>query len=337
VGPVLPLVATVVAFGLVMPQHTLATPVVALGVASLGGEAYTLKLWHGLTPALAWSVLTWFAGAALVVVLQPFVRVQEALTPRWNANTIYYGASALLERLAERITHATQGAKFAWQLRGLFAFLAAVGAIAAYRFLPASVRPVGLDVALVALLMLTGVVGVLVARERLTALVFMGLAGFGSSLIFVLLRAPDLALTQLLIETVTVILFLSVFHYLPPLTRYTRSLAPAALDALLAAGVGATVFGLLVAVQTPIAPRLRDFFLEYAKSVGGGYNVVNVILVDFRGYDTMGEITVLAVVAVAVVALLRLRSRAGAPGEEIHEAVPPAAPSGSEGDVDARS
>lgn len=337
VGPVLPLVATVVAFGLVMPQHTLATPVVALGVASLGGEAYTLKLWHGLTPALAWSVLTWFAGAALVVVLQPFVRVQEALTPRWNANTIYYGASALLERLAERITHATQGAKFAWQLRGLFAFLAAVGAIAAYRFLPASVRPVGLDVALVALLMLTGVVGVLVARERLTALVFMGLAGFGSSLIFVLLRAPDLALTQLLIETVTVILFLSVFHYLPPLTRYTRSLAPAALDALLAAGVGATVFGLLVAVQTPIAPRLRDFFLEYAKSVGGGYNVVNVILVDFRGYDTMGEITVLAVVAVAVVALLRLRSRAGTLGEEIHEAVPPAAPGGSEGEVDARS
>ena len=336
VGPVLPLVAIVVAFGLVTPQHTLATPVVALGVASLGVEAATLKLWHGLSPALAWSVLTWFAGAALVVVLLPFVRLQEALTPRWNANTIYYGFSALLERMAERITHGTQGAKFAWQLRVLFAFLAAVGAIAAYRFLPAGVSPVGLDVALVALLMLTGVVGVLLARERLTALVFMGLAGFGSALIFVLLRAPDLALTQLLIETVTVILFLSVFHYLPPLRRYTRPPAPAALDALLAAGVGATVFGLLVAVQTPIAPRIRDFFLEYSKSIGGGYNVVNVILVDFRGYDTMGEITVLAVVAVAVIALLRLRSGGRRPDEAIHEAFHEAVPGGVEGSDDAR-
>src|SRR5690606_15504368 len=283
-----------------------------------------------------WSVLTWFAGAALVVVLLPFVRLQEALTPRWNANTIYYGFSALLERMAERITHGTQGAKFAWQLRVLFAFLAAVGAIAAYRFLPAGVSPVGLDVALVALLMLTGVVGVLLARERLTALVCMGLARFGSALIFVLLPAPDLALTQLLIETVTVILFLSVFHYLPPLRRYTRPPAPAALDALLAAGVGATVFGLLVAVQTPIAPRIRDFFLEYSKSIGGGYNVVNVILVDFRGYDTMGEITVLAVVAVAVIALLRLRSGGRRPDEAIHEAFHEAVPGGVEGSDDAR-
>lgn len=316
VGPVVPLVAAVVAFGLVMPQHTVATEVVALGVAGFGVEAATLKLWHGLSLALAWSVLTWFAGAALVVALQPFVRLQEALTPRWNANTIYYDMSALLERVAERVTHRTQGAPFAWQLRVVFAGVAAVGAISAYRFVPRTMSPIDLELGLVALLMLTGIGGVLVARQRLTALVFMGLSGFGSSLIFVLLRAPDLALTQLLIETVTVILFLSVFHYLPPLRRYVRPPAQAALDAVLAAGVGATVFGLLVAVQTPIAPRIRDFFLEHSKTVGGGYNVVNVILVDFRGYDTMGEITVLAVVAVSVIALLTIGSRVRRAAEE---------------------
>ena len=159
-----------------------------------------------------------------------------------------------------------------------------------------------------ALLVVSAVVGVLVAKTRLSALIFTGLAGFASTLLFVLLRAPDLALTQLLIETVTVILFLSVFRYLPVLSRYGRSLPAAGFDAVLAGGVGVTLFSLLVAVQTPVGERLKDYFLTVSKTEGGGYNVVNVILVDIRGYDTMGEITVLAVVGVAVYALLKLRA-----------------------------
>ena len=79
-------------------------------------------------------------------------------------------------------------------------------------------------------------------------------------------------------------------------------------DAVISGSVGLAVFGALVAVQTPIGTRLQEFFLERSKAEGGGYNVVNVILVDFRGYDTLGEITVLAIVGVSVVALLRIKT-----------------------------
>tara|TARA_B100000676_G_C17222704_1_gene409904 strand:- start:116 stop:421 length:306 start_codon:yes stop_codon:yes gene_type:complete len=82
----------------------------------------------------------------------------------------------------------------------------------------------------------------------------------------------------------------------------------AGFDALIALGVAATVFTGLTAVQSPIGPRIGDFFLQNSKLLAGGKNVVNVILVDFRGYDTLGEITVLGIVAVTVIALLRLRT-----------------------------
>ena len=318
-GPVLPLVAAVVAFGVFPWSATLATWFTDLAAASFGYPPTDLYLWHGWNVALALSVLTWFLGAALHVVREPFHQLQRSLTPSWNANTVFYGALGGLQRLADQSMRTTQGARFATHVRLIFAGVALVGAFSLYRFGPEQLTPVPLEVVLLAVLTLGSIIGVLVTHSRLTALILMGLAGFGSTLIFVTLRAPDLALTQLLIETVTVILFLSVFRYLPLMRRYQRSTRVSIVDGLVAAGVGMTVFTLLVAVQTPLAPRLKDFFLTYSKSIGGGTNVVNVILVDFRGYDTLGEVVVLAVVAVSVVALLKLRARAPEPEPEGEE------------------
>jgi len=158
-----------------------------------------------------------------------------------------------------------------------------------------------------------------------------GLAGVASTLIFVLLHAPDLALTQLLIDTVTVILFLSVFRFLPAMRRYTRPPALGALDGVIAVAVGATVFTLLVSVQQPIAPRIAEFFLRFSKTLAGGANVVNTILVDFRGYDTMGEIAVLVIAASSVLALLRLQTQQPAERETPPDDGPPAGGDGSQG------
>lgn len=306
--PLTPLVAAVLAFGLVPWQDTVAGWFTGLAAPSLGYQGAPLALWHGPSLTLALSVLTWLLGLALFSICAPFNRLQSALTPSWNVNTLYYGSLEALERLAQGVTTLTQGASFATHLRFIWLAVAFIGASVLWRFLPVGVEPVPLEVSAVALLILGGVAGVLAAQTRLSALIFTSLAGLGSTLIFVVLRAPDLALTQLLIETVTVILFLSVFRFLPLLTRYSRSRAVAGLDAVIATAVAATVFTLLVAVQTPVAPRIRDFFLENSLPLGGGKNVVNVILVDFRGYDTLGEITVLGIVAVTVIALLRLRA-----------------------------
>ncbi|HWG83862.1 MAG TPA: hydrogen gas-evolving membrane-bound hydrogenase subunit E, partial [Deinococcales bacterium] len=124
------------------------------------------------------------------------------------------------------------------------------------------------------------------------------------------LRAPDLALTQLLIESTTIILFLLVIRSLPSGRSVRRSGGARVVDAVLASAFGLGLFTFLAAAARPLGERISGYYLENSYKAAGGKNVVNVILVDFRGYDTMGEITVLAIVAVGVYALVRLR---GAP------------------------
>lgn len=300
-------------FGVWPWSATLATPVVGLAAPALGFDAEALYLWHGLTPALIWSLVTWGLGGLLYALRAPFGRLQAALTPGWNANTVYYGLLAGLAGFARAVVRQTQNATFAAQLRVLWLPVALAGAVFAFSalpaYLPGALTPVPLEFFVPVVFVLAGCYGVLAARTRLSALIFLSLAGLALASLFVMLRAPDLALTQLLIEAVTVILFVSVFRFLPRLTRYRRSRRSTVFDAFLSGAVGLTVFSILLAVQTPIGARIQDFFLERSKTEGGGYNVVNVILVDFRGYDTLGEITVLAIVATAVTALLKIRTK----------------------------
>src|SRR5690606_13094939 len=147
--------------------------------------------------------------------------------------------------------------------------------------------------------------------HRLAALILTGGAGLVSCVSFVWLSAPDLAATQLLVEVVTTILILLGLRWLP---KRIRGLSPDARltrvkrwrDALVALVVGGGVAILAyAAMMHPVSDSVSRFFLERAYVEGGGRNVVNVILVDFRGFDTFGEITVLAIVALTVFVLLR--------------------------------
>jgi multicomponent K+:H+ antiporter subunit A len=149
--------------------------------------------------------------------------------------------------------------------------------------------------------------------HRLVALVLLGGAGLATCLTFVWFSAPDLALTQLLVEVVTTVLILLGLRWLPkrieeanprPVTLAMRLRRHR--DLAIAVAVGAGLAALSYAAMTrPLRDTIASYFLERSYSEGGGRNVVNVILVDFRGFDTMGEITVLAVVALTVFALLR--------------------------------
>jgi multicomponent Na+:H+ antiporter subunit A len=145
------------------------------------------------------------------------------------------------------------------------------------------------------------------ARSRFAAVTAMGVVGYGVALIFALFGAPDLAMTQLATETLTVILLVLVLYRVPrfvPLSSpWTR-----ARDALVAsAGGGLVTLLVLMAVTQPGGSRLTPYFAENSLSRAHGHNVVNVILVDFRALDTLGEITVLAVAAIGAHALLKLR------------------------------
>jgi multicomponent K+:H+ antiporter subunit A len=153
-------------------------------------------------------------------------------------------------------------------------------------------------------MLLATVATVLLHRERLLAIVSIGVIGLVVSLIFVKLSAPDLALTQLLVEVITVLLLLLAMYFLPQRSPRESSLPRRLVDGLLAVAAGAGSAALAYAMLRAPAGTISGFYLEQAKPGGGGYNAVNVILVDFRALDTLGEVTVLGIAAVAIVAIL---------------------------------
>jgi multicomponent Na+:H+ antiporter subunit A len=158
-----------------------------------------------------------------------------------------------------------------------------------------------------ALLMLAAVGLVLATASRLTSIVALGIIGYGVALIYALHGAPDLAITQLLIETLTVILFALVIYRLPAFGHLSRRLSRWR-DGIIALASGAVITILVLkAGSLQFHSPISDYFLENSYAEAYGRNVVNVILVDFRALDTLGEITVLAIAAVGVFALLKLK------------------------------
>jgi multicomponent K+:H+ antiporter subunit A len=165
--------------------------------------------------------------------------------------------------------------------------------------------PDGLAVLVTAALVITAIAATALHARRLLALLLVGVVGLAVSLAFVRLSAPDLALTQLLIEIVTVLLLLLAMYFMPAESPPEASRPRQVRDIAVAVAAGGAVSALAWALLTRPLDTIAWYYLENAKSEGGGYNVVNVILVDFRGFDTLGEITVLGVAAVGILALLQ--------------------------------
>jgi len=142
-------------------------------------------------------------------------------------------------------------------------------------------------------------------RQRLTALLMLSVVGLVVAMVFARFSAPDLALTQLVVEVVTILLMLLVVYFLPAQAAREASSLGGLRDVIIAACCGVLMTVLTFAVLTRPYTSIADFFLANSLTGGGGTNVVNVILVDFRGFDTLGEISVLAITAIATVALLQ--------------------------------
>jgi multicomponent Na+:H+ antiporter subunit A len=164
----------------------------------------------------------------------------------------------------------------------------------------------------VCLLIMAGAIFACLTSSRFTAILALGVVGVGIAMLYFMFSAPDLAMTQVLVETLTLVLFVLAFYRLPVFGNYSKGSVKIR-DALLAAVFG-TVMAMVVLVEQ--SSRAADnavsrFMGENSLALANGRNVVNVILVDFRALDTLGEITVLAIAALGVFALLRLRPGRG--------------------------
>ncbi|TCR93228.1 putative monovalent cation/H+ antiporter subunit A [Rhizobium sp. BK376] len=159
------------------------------------------------------------------------------------------------------------------------------------------------------LISVIGLAAVVAARDRLTAIVSLGIQGFAVALIFLLFGAPDLAFTQFMVETLSVVILALVMTRLKLSVTDRRPPARMVVDATIAiaCGLGFALF-LMRTTEAPLDARLTDFFNHYSKLIAHGANVVNVILVDFRGTDTFGEIAVVTITGLAILALVRLQA-----------------------------
>ena len=181
---------------------------------------------------------------------------------------------------------------------------------AAWPAIPAP-EPVRLHEALLASVVVMSVVVAAASRSRLVAVTAMGVAGYAISLLYLFLGAPDLAMTQLAVETLTVILLLAAFRHLPPFSELSTR-AARSIDLAACAGAGLLMAGLVLACSAvDLGPRISEYYVANAAGLGHGRNIVNVILVDFRGLDTLGEITVLTIAGLGVLGLLELRKPDG--------------------------
>jgi multicomponent Na+:H+ antiporter subunit A len=309
--------------GFVVPATILAGITVVLGVApGLVGplvygaaaaldsavEASTLAVWHGINPALILSVITVAGGVLLFVARRRVARVQDALPVLPGADDAYRGALIGLNRVADAVTGFFQNGSLPVYLGVILttAVVLPLPALLGAPFPEELVVAESLGQAAVAVLIVAAAVGAVVSRRRFPAVLYLGAVGYGVAVLFVIQGAPDLALTQLLVETLSVVIFVLVLRHLPDrFQRMPWKLGRAARLAV-AGGVGTFVAAFtLVAGAARREPSISSAFLDRALPDAGGRNVVNVILVDFRGFDTLGEITVLTVAAFGIFSLVR--------------------------------
>ncbi len=163
---------------------------------------------------------------------------------------------------------------------------------------------------ILALLFVTAIITIVRTSSRIVGVLALGVVGFVVSTFWVIFRAPDLALTQLIVESISLILYLLVFQRLPRFIKDIEARGKKIVDAVVATGFGLTIAGLALAAHgTRLYKPISDYYIANSLDLAGGTNVVNVTLVDFRGLDTMGEITVLSIAAMSVYALIKLRKK----------------------------
>jgi multicomponent Na+:H+ antiporter subunit A len=283
------------------------------------GEKFEIHiaLWHGLT------IEVWMTVGVIAIGI-----ILYMLFPKWNwiysklprRVTLNYFFNSLL-------SYGEKGAHFTnkWYMTGfirtylVYIFVFFVGIVGftlwikdGFKMDTNNLAPIGVYEVVLASVILLASFMVLFAKSRLTSIISLGAVGYTVSLFFVLFRAPDLALTQLVIETISVALFLLCFYHLPPLNKHESRIRFRLNNAVIAISVGVIITLVSIASHsTKLFNSISSYYVKNVYKEAGGENMVNVILVDFRGFDTLFEISVLAIAALGIFGLIKLRLTRG--------------------------
>lgn len=307
----------------------------AASASSVHGETVTveLSLWHGFTPMLALSVATLAFGAAIFIFwrrIQPNLKSIHAIDD-WGPDSLYDRALDALTWTAGWQTRLIQTGSLRHYMAMSIGIVALVIVIAmvshdALTLPPLQVEDVGVELVLPFLLIGASIM-VLRSYSFIQGIVSAGAVGFGVAVVFLLGGAPDLAFTQFSVEALSVVILLAVIGHMPFREADSRSSPQRTRDAAIAVVFGLMFIIVMFSVVTlPFNESLSDFFRESSFPLAHGRNLVNVIIVDFRALDTLGEITVLALAALAAVAVYFSSGKQHTPSSDDAHAISRKAP-----------
>ncbi|CAM4216251.1 Na+/H+ antiporter subunit A [Paenibacillus alkaliterrae] len=322
--PPVVLASLAVVFGLFpnLLSYTLIEPAMAAihPTMLLPGQQFdaAIHIWHGWTTEIFMTIGVIAFGVVLFKLHHRLKVLNQPLFSGMTLNKTYDGGLSMLDRGAKGLTDRYMTGSIRHYLIYIFIFLivsiaVTMGSSANIRFDFSAFAPMSLYEAVIIFALIVPVIAVPFARSRMMAIILTGTAGYMVTLFFVIFRAPDLALTQMIVETVSVTLFLLCFYHLPKLKKEIVALRFKLSNFIIALGVGVVMTLIALSASSSRSfESISKFFIEESYNLAGGKNIVNVILVDFRGFDTMLEIVVLGIASYGIYALIRLKL----PGEQ---------------------
>lgn len=274
----------------------------------------TVGAWHGWQPEVYMTIGIIAVGFLLFVTMKRWQKLYDVQPAQLSLNYLYDSMMLFGEKGMNRISRFYMTGLLRSYLMYMFFFIAILTTAMlfiedAFKVDMDSFTALNAYGVMTAVILVLSVIMVLLAKTRLSAIIALGGVGYSVALFFVVYKAPDLALTQLVIETVSVALFLLAFKFLPEVKRHGETRKTRVGNFLIAAAVGITVsLVALSAHSNKLIPSISQYYKDTVFTEAAGGNIVNVILVDYRGFDTLFEIAVLAIAAIGVYSMIKLRS-----------------------------
>lgn len=272
-----------------------------------------IYFWHGFTTELWMTLGVVLLGIVVYRIYGRLSLVDKEWRSGYTLNQVYDGSIRLVEQVSRWVTGWYMTGSMRHYLMYIFAIIIAVvsGTLLVSEgitFGQGQYAPVTFFEVVAVLVLLTGALAIPFAKSRVAAILLTGMVGYMVTLLFILFRAPDLALTQMIVEVVSVTLFLLCFRHLPQLKREKVRLRRKLPKLIIALGFGVTMtLVALAALGSSPFESISSYYTENSYKLGGGKNIVNVLLVDFRGFDTMFEITVLGLASLAIYSMIKLQ------------------------------
>ena len=279
----------------------------------------SIQFWHGFNTPLIMSLIVVVIGAILYVTKEKWENVYKAVPGNLSFNRVYDRGLTSIDETSKKITQFYMNGS----IRNYMLLIVGTMFVVSFIFMYATngfsisfsdLAEITIIEVVVVIAIAIAAIGTIFSNHNVAAILILGITGYGVAILFVLYRAPDLALTQLVIETITVVLFLLCFYHFPKLRKRTESAGKKTVNLIVSVGFGAmmTMIALASFSTTNGFDKISEYFIETALPIGGGRNIVNVILVDMRGIDTLFEIAVLGLAGLTVFSLIKLRNDKGA-------------------------